>query len=61
MSQGAQSEATIPRIGIYGIFSWSVALRTREHQFVDLDDAIAHARIHVARQLAGQPVPRRRL
>jgi len=36
------------------------ALRTREHQFVDLADAIAHARSHVARQLAGQPVPARR-
>jgi len=36
------------------------ALRTREHQFVDLADAIAHARSHVARQLAGQPVPSRR-
>jgi Sulfate permease and related transporters (MFS superfamily) len=36
------------------------ALRTREHQFDDLDAAVAHARSHVARQLAGQPVPRRR-
>ncbi len=36
------------------------ALRTREHQFVDLDEAIEHARSHVARQLAGQPVPTRR-
>ena len=36
------------------------ALRTREHQFVELEDAVAHARSHVARQLAGQPVPTRR-
>lgn len=36
------------------------ALRTREHQFDDLEVALAHARSHVARQLAGQPVPRRR-
>ncbi|MGC3994966.1 MAG: SulP family inorganic anion transporter [Propionicimonas sp.] len=36
------------------------ALRTREHQFDDLEIAVAHARSHVARQLAGQPVPRRR-
>lgn len=36
------------------------ALRTREHQFDDLDVAVAHARDHVARQLAGQPVPKRR-
>jgi SulP family sulfate permease len=36
------------------------ALRTREHQFDDLDEAVAHARSHVARQLANQPVPKRR-
>jgi SulP family sulfate permease len=36
------------------------ALRTREHQFDDLDLAVAHARDHVARQLAGHPVPKRR-
>lgn len=36
------------------------ALRTREHQFDDLEVALAHARSHVVRQLAGQPVPRRR-
>lgn len=36
------------------------ALRTREHQFDDLDAAIGHARSHVRRQLAGQPVPKRR-
>jgi SulP family sulfate permease len=36
------------------------SLRTREHQFDDLDAAVAHARSHVARQLAGQPVPVRR-
>jgi SulP family sulfate permease len=35
------------------------ALRTREHEFDDLDVAVAHARSHVSRQLAGQPVPRR--
>ncbi len=33
------------------------ALRTREHRFDDLDAAVRHARSHVARQLAGQPVP----
>jgi SulP family sulfate permease len=36
------------------------ALRTREHQFDDLEIAVSHARSHVARQLAGQPVPKRR-
>ncbi|MEN0069548.1 MAG: SulP family inorganic anion transporter, partial [Propionicimonas sp.] len=36
------------------------ALRTREHQFSDLAEAVRHARSHVARQLAGQPVPKRR-
>ncbi len=36
------------------------ALRTREHEFDDLEAAVAHARSHVARQLAGQPVPKRR-
>lgn len=35
------------------------ALRTREHVFDDLADAVEHARSHVARQLAGLPVPRR--
>ncbi|MFT4108513.1 SulP family inorganic anion transporter [Propionicimonas sp.] len=36
------------------------ALRTGEHQFDDLELAVDHARSHVARQLAGHPVPRRR-
>lgn len=36
------------------------ALRHSEHLFDDLDAAIAHARSHVARQLSGEPVPRRR-
>jgi SulP family sulfate permease len=35
------------------------ALRTREHQFDELDAAVRHARSHVSRQLAGQPVPKR--
>ncbi len=36
------------------------ALRTREHQFDELNETVEHARSHVARQLAGQPVPGRR-
>ena len=35
------------------------ALRDPEHVFTDLPAAVAHARSHVARQLAGEPVPPR--
>lgn len=35
------------------------ALRDPEHVFSDLPAAVAHARSHVARQLAGEPVPTR--
>ncbi len=49
-----EHESLANRGGVLG------ALRTREHQFDDLDLAVRHARSHVHRQLAGQPVPTRR-